>query len=46
MALSVAVPDTSFAQHNASKSNPEPVQAKTSSGLGGLFGRIRQKLGI
>lgn len=37
-----AVPDTGFA-HNV---NTEPVQAKTSSGLGGLFGRIRQRLGI
>lgn len=38
----VPVADTGFAQNV----NTEPVQAKTSSGLGGLFGRIRQRLGI
>lgn len=34
------VPDV----HNTT--NPEPVQQPTSSGIGGLFGRIRQRLGI
>lgn len=43
MALSnAAVADTGFA-HNV---NTEPVPTKTSSGLSGLFGRIRQRLGM
>lgn len=40
--VAVADTDRGFAQNV----NTEPVQAKTSSGLGGLFGRIRQRLGI
>lgn len=40
--VAVADTDRGFAQNV----NTEPVQAKTSSGLGGLFGRIRQRLGM
>lgn len=45
MALAMAAPEhTSL----AAKTRPteQPVQAKTSSGIGGLFGRIRQRLGM
>lgn len=48
MALAMAAPEhTGFAANTKQTAEPAvPVQAKTSSGLGGLFGRIRQKLGM
>jgi hypothetical protein len=46
MASSMATPSLSAFEQSTSQPSPEPVQAKTSSGLGGLFGRIRQKLGL